>query len=444
MVVLKRNIWPPFMWRTGLILVHFLAWGCVKSIDLTLVGYLDNSDSLSCHASSWINCLHDQPPININLFKTKKGSKVDLSPECTKVFNRAIDITGKHRITAHLRRGQWNQRISGVVIYTDPINQKIENFKTFQPLCNTNVIHIASSVYERTQIPPERVAGINTCCDAVIVPDAWLVEVYKNSGVTCPIFALPLALDLKSLLNRPIKKNKNPVLTYGFSGLYLKSGRKNQGLLIQAFMEEFNNNPHVILKIHGKSFRYTSPGSVSFINNLEDQFELTKKSNISVEFKELERKGYEDFLASLDCYVTTSKGEGFSIIPREVLALGIPCIITNNTAQSTICSSGFVRSIKSEIPEEERKTGCGYFFNTEINDVREALQDVYQNYDHYLKLAHQGREWVKQYLPENLMQKYRNLVKPRSVILGNRNEITDDYLMTDSPALFNKYKQQQP
>jgi hypothetical protein len=42
------------------------------------------------------------------------------------------------------------------------------------------------------------------------------------------------------------------------------------------------------------------------------------------------------------------------------------------------------------------------------------------------------------------MQKYRNLVKPRSVILGNRNEITDDYLMTDSPALFNKYKQQQP
>jgi hypothetical protein len=127
-----------------------------------------------------------------------------------------------------------------------------------------------------------------------------------------------------------------------------------------------------MLKIHGKSFQYTSPGSVSFINHLEDQFQLKKKSNISVELKELERKGYEDFLASLDCYVTTSKGEGFSIIPREVLALGIPCIITNNTAQSTICSSGFVRSIKSEIPEEERTTGCGYFFNAEIDDVREA------------------------------------------------------------------------
>ena len=58
---------------------------------------------------------------------------------------------------------------------------------------------------------------------------------------------------------------------------------------------------------------------------------------------------YIEFISTFDCYVNLSKGEGFSIPPRESLALGIPCIISDNTAHKTICDSGLVLPVTSKI-----------------------------------------------------------------------------------------------
>lgn len=81
----------------------------------------------------------------------------------------------------------------------------------------------------------------------------------------------------------------------------------------------------------------------------------------------------------------------------------------------------------------------GYEFNCEVQDVQKALRDVYENYQIYLEKAQEARKWVKQFRWLELQNKYVNLVKPKKVILGDRNEITDDYLMTDSKALYYKY-----
>ena len=67
------------------------------------------------------------------------------------------------------------------------------------------------------------------------------------------------------------------------------------------------------------------------------------------------------------------------------------------------------------------------------------MRDVYENYDYYCKKAAKGRDWVRQYLGENLKAKYVSLLKPKKVILGFRNEATNDYLVTDSVELYNKY-----
>ena len=74
-------------------------------------------------------------------------------------------------------------------------------------------------------------------------------------------------------------------------------------------------------------------------------------------------------------------------------------------------------------------------------DVRKALRDVYENYQKHLTKAALGRVWVKQYCVESLKPKYLNLVRPKLVILGPDNKITDQHLMTNSKTLFNKYQQ---
>lgn len=392
---------------------------------INVIGYLDDLNSLSRHTSSVIDCLHGERGLRIKLFKTHAGSCADLSEPCSKVFERATGINNQSKIDDYIHN---NTLLRGVVLYTDPQCSDLGRFKV---LLSEHTLRIASLVFETTQISPEKIVNVNAHSDMVIVPDPWLVNVYKNSGIICPIFVLPLALDLAPLLTRPIKKQRNTTFTFGFSGLFLKNGRKNHELLMTAFAETFSGNQQVLLKLHGRS------GGA--FEEIASRFNERQTTNITFACKGLDRQAYEDFLASLDCYVTVSKGEGFSIIPREILALGIPCIVANNTAQATICATGFVRPIVSDVVEQAL-THTGNWFNTDPLAIREALCDVYQHYGHYLNLAKKGREWVKQYLPENLTKKYKMLVEPSRVILGDRNEITDDYLMTDSPVLFAKYK----
>ena len=151
-------------------------------------------------------------------------------------------------------------------------------------------------------------------------------------------------------------------------------------------------------------------------------------------------KTFED----LDCYVSISTGEGFSIQPREAMALGIPAVLTNNTAQSTICDSNLVRKVTSSIEIPAFNVGFnnyyGVCYDCKQDDVAHALRDIYDNYDHYLQQGAQARAWVKQYCYSELRPLYVSLVKPQHIILGQENKLTAHSLTTDSPELFEKYQ----
>ena len=82
----------------------------------------------------------------------------------------------------------------------------------------------------------------------------------------------------------------------------------------------------------------------------------------------------------------------------------------------------------------------GYQFDCTLRDARKAMREVYKHYDEYLEKASYGREWVKSYLQENLSSKYVSLVKPESIVLGKQNIIGDNFLVTDSKKLYEKYK----
>lgn len=417
--------------KTSIVFVAVcLSWVQAKPYELSLIGSLNDLSSISRHTSSFIDCLHHQKDIKLQLFKSCKGSSSDLSPHAACIFNDATQVITGQQITEYVRT---YTKISGVVVHTRPGYQSPAQLKQFEPLLHKDALRIASSVYETTKLPSSRVAGINAYCDAVIVPDQWLVDVYKTSGIKKPIFVLPLVLDLKSLLDCPIKKQANKQFVFGFSGVFLAHGRKNHERLMEAFVAEFGGNRDVELVLHGRGFEGAG------LQDVLKPFNALQTHNITLACNGFDRKGYEDFLASLDCYVSVAKGEGFSIIPREILALGIPCILANNTAQKTICNTGFVCPVVSNI-EEKATELAGNWFNTRREDLRVALRDAYDNYVFYLEQARKGREWVKQYLAENLAAKYRSLVAPKLVILGDKNELADDYIMTNSPELFEKYK----
>lgn len=379
--------------------------------DLTLIGTIKFADSLGRLPIGIIDCL-------------KNDIKINVVP-----VNNWVQYADVSKEVQEIVQNRTKRSSSDVSLLL--MQPWYPNFTPADLVPKDSTIKIACSVIESTNLPSKWVTIFNSQFDALILPDEWLVEVYKNAGVKKPLFVLPHILYLEDFLSAPEKKRElSKPFRFGMSAGFFPY--KNHELLADAFAQEFGNSEDVELIIHSRNG-----------NNPALQKKVGKSQNIELLIRALNNQAYQEFLYSLDCYVLISKGEGFSITPREALAMGVPCILTYNTAHKTICDTGFVKSVKAEIIEPAYWPGyrayLGNFYNCSIEDVRKAMRDVYENYDYYADKAKKGREWVKQYLHYNLRAKYLNLVKPKKVILGDKNIIEDDFIMTDSPELYQKY-----
>lgn len=299
-------------------------------------------------------------------------------------------------------------------------------------------IKLAYSMCESTKIPAPWVSILNRRFDAVVVPDSWLIEVYRSSGVKIPLFVVPIALYLDDFLNAPLRTKPHTPFTFGISAALSK--HKNVELLVSAFAREFGNRSDVILKIH-------SPWEGNS-DEIKKQMSALGVKNIELSAKSLSAKDYLSFMQSLDCYCLLSRGEGFSITVREAMALGLPCLISNNTAHKTICDTGLVYGVRSTIIKQADReffhVDVGNNFDCEESDVRKGLRAIKNNYSGYQKKGALRREWVRRYTLESLEELYAALVNPPDVIMGDRNEITTSYLMTNSQKLYKKYKKLAP
>jgi glycosyltransferase involved in cell wall biosynthesis len=249
-------------------------------------------------------------------------------------------------------------------------------------------IKIAYSMFESDAVPKLWVKILNKYYDILLVPDKWLVNVYKSSGVNIPIFVLPLGIIIKE--NWLGKSNlRNEIFTFGMTGGFWE--RKNHIKTMQAFSEVFKDNDKVKLKIHGRFGPYKN-------NVLQAYQNLGNPNNIEIISQPLSTEDYSKLMESIDCYVFISKGEGFSITPREAIALGKPCILSKNTAHRTICESGLVIPIEANIktPAYYEVFGqqIGNFFDCKTSDVAKAMFDVYQNYDKYQEKVKTVSKWV--------------------------------------------------
>jgi glycosyltransferase involved in cell wall biosynthesis len=384
---------------------------------LSVIGYVKMADGIGRQAVEVIDALRED--IDIAHSETAPVDLTDVPEEVKKIIS------------------QKRERLGKVVLYEDVIwHPATDAYKIIAHPKEEDQIRIAYSMFESTRIPQKWVDIFNEYFDAVVVPDPFLVDVYKDSGVNLPVFVIPLGLNLDDFLNQPLKKQRNDRMV--FANLSSGLGRKNQITLVRAFAKAFGNSPKVLLKINN---RYAEEHTTEAI-----KAEIARLKLTNVEFTQelLDKESYLETFKNVDCYVSLSKGEGFSIQPREAMALGIPVIVSDSLAQETICKSALVKCVKADIAEPAYyhfpfKETFGFAYNCNVDDVAKAMKDVYKNYDKYLANGEQAREWVKQYRYEELKPFYKMLIKPERIVLGDKDEITEDYLMTASSELAEKY-----
>ncbi|PCI91357.1 hypothetical protein COB11_08495 [Candidatus Aerophobetes bacterium] len=388
-----------------------------KRPDVSVAGFVDMADGLGRHSVEIIETLKKK--FDVHFQNTRDTFYKDVPKNLHKTLKRRNRPQGK------------------VVIYEDTIMEpEASLIKTFSKTYEKQV-RIAYTMFESSRLSPVFVERLHKYFDAVVVPDPYNVKVYKDSGVTLPIFVIPLGLNLDPFFDAKLKEKPNsPFVFANFSSC---ENRKNSPLLVQAFANAFGNRKDVTLLINARRGFDTEISAVKKV--IEDE----KLTNVTFNINKVSKDVYVENFKSIDCYVSLSKGEGFSIQPREAMALGVPCIVSDNTAQSTICNSHLVKSVASEIidsPVYELfvESDFGSNFNVDLVEATNALLDVYQNYEKYLSLSKMAREWCSKYRYENLERLYFTLVKPKHLVFGTEDSITENKITTTSKELIEKYK----
>jgi glycosyltransferase involved in cell wall biosynthesis len=184
-----------------------------------------------------------------------------------------------------------------------------------------HTLNYAFVVFDSDELPAPWRNGLNERFDLAIVPSPHLVATLRDSGVERPIACLPLANPLEPLLSQAFDPRR-PGRTR-LCSVAAFHPRKGTRLLIQTFAERFGGRRDVELLLHSNA-------------TFGDDFEQTQRlirdldlRNVMATHKQLSVAEKNELIRSCDVYVSASRGEGYSIGPREALALGKPLALSD-------------------------------------------------------------------------------------------------------------------
>jgi glycosyltransferase involved in cell wall biosynthesis len=170
---------------------------------------------------------------------------------------------------------------------------------------------IGFTMFESTRLPESSVLALKYC-RAVIVPSEFCANTFQESGVTAPIYIVPLGID--PMRDRRIERcREDRPYTFLWSGT--ADWRKGWDIVYEAFGRKFGADPRVKLILH---FRQALPPGWSFGDK-----------NVEVIVGNLSNSQIRNLYQRSDCFVFPSRGEGWGLPPRQAAATGLPVIATD-------------------------------------------------------------------------------------------------------------------
>lgn len=225
---------------------------------------------------------------------------------------------------------------------------------------------IGYTMLETTGIPKEWVDQANMM-DEVWVPSTFNVDTFKASGVSKPIYTIPLGIDPNyfnpNIQGYPIQD------TYTFLSIFEWGERKAPEIMLKAFNDEFRADENVVLIC--KTFNSDAEVSVaSQIQNL--RLQKTGGRIIFSLNEVIPTYQLGALYRSADCFALSTRGEGWGMPVLEAMACGIPVIATDWSAHCDFMNKDNAYPIEVErmIPAEAK---CPYY---------EGFQWAQPSYEH--------------------------------------------------------------
>ncbi len=270
-------------------------------------------------------------------------------------------------------------------------------------------LRIAYIVFNSDELPPEWVNILNDRFDLAIVTSPHLESVARASGVEIPIASLPIALDLEPLLARPFAQPDRAKAR--FLSVAAFHPRKEPETLVRAFMAAFGDRSDVELTLHSNLvFGDTA-------DRLEHAIRQQGAQNIRLSRTPLTDREKNELIEGCDVFVNFSRGEGYSIGPREALALGKPLVLSAVGGHLDLGDAAGVRLVAparrraARYPEIDNRI-FGRQYAVEIEDAVPALRDAFDlvSSGRHLGTRHERRAFAADFAFSRLSASYAEIV----------------------------------
>jgi glycosyltransferase involved in cell wall biosynthesis len=242
-----------------------------------------------------------------------------------------------------------------------------------------NQYQIGYTPWESTSMRPDWVETFNAC-DEVWTTSDWCAQVFKDNGITSPIYVYPHGIEDIWKPKRRVVKEGQPLK---FLHIGEPSPRKDGQLVLDTFIKLFGNNAnyHLTIKAHGfnTSRVYDKEGSI--IGLPHEMF-----NNITLITEEFSEEDLVKLYHNHHVLVYPTWGEGFGFIPLQGLATGMPVISTYDWSHYVNYMGPL--KLKSKLTDETlpRAVGDGHIgkmFKPDAKHLEELMREVTIDYKAY-------------------------------------------------------------
>ncbi len=182
-------------------------------------------------------------------------------------------------------------------------------------------LRIAWIVFDSDELPATWVQILNDRFDLLLVTSPHLLDVAAASGVDIPSACLPIALDLAASLAEPFPHRTPGRVRFGSVAAF--HPRKGVDVVAEAFLRAFAGRDDVDLVLHSNlAFGDTYDRVRALIQEIGG-------TNVILTHEALPSAEKDRLIRSLDVLVNCSRGEAYSIGPREALACGCALVLSD-------------------------------------------------------------------------------------------------------------------
>jgi glycosyltransferase involved in cell wall biosynthesis len=286
---------------------------------------------------------------------------------------------------------------------------------------------IGYTVWETSKLDPRWTKACNKA-DEVWLPSEWNMEVFRESGVTAPLYKIPHAIDVPNLEELPkLNLEGLPQDTFVFYSIFQWQERKNPYGLLAAYNAAFEGVDDVvlILKTYNREQGNDLEAVKKLILDFRKYIHLDNYPKIMLIVENMSRESILGLHNRGDCFVLLQRSEGWGLPHFEAAACGKPVITPAYGGQADFLNEENSYPVEYTLCPVTGMTWSPYYRGDQLwcePDMAHAMELMREAYVNRDEAAEKGKK-ARQYVEENFTwDKVGDLMLDRLAALDTARE----------------------